>query len=232
MAEPLVSVVIPAHAGERFLADAAQSVARQTYSSTETIVVDDGSPDGTAALAARLPGVTLIRQSQQGVAAARNAGARAARGELLAFLDQDDVWMPEKLARQVGTLRTRPEVDLVLCHIETVLMGGLNRPYWLDPSLLTEPSRGLIPSTWLVRREAFDRVGPFDPRFTIACDADWLARFKDLGGISVMLAEALVRWRIHEANGSHAQAPMQQETLAMIRGTVRRQRQATGGSDA
>ncbi|HEX5852076.1 MAG TPA: glycosyltransferase, partial [Solirubrobacteraceae bacterium] len=88
--QPSVSVIVPVYMGERFLADALDSVAAQTYAPLETIVVDDGSPDRSAEIAAGRPGVRLIRQKNQGVAAARNAGLAAARGELLAFLDQDD----------------------------------------------------------------------------------------------------------------------------------------------
>lgn len=223
MADPLVSVVIPAYEGERFLAEALHSVAAQSHRRVETIVVDDGSPDRSAEIAAEQPGVRVLRQPRGGVAAARNAGVKAASGELIAFLDQDDVWTPDKLERQVATLSAHPEIELVLCHIQTVLMPDTSRPSWLEPSWLTDPQPAFIPSTWLMRRETFERVGPFDVGYRIACDGDWLARFKDLGGNRLMLDEALVRWRLHDGNESHARDVMGQEILGMIRASVRRQ---------
>src|SRR5271168_2771000 len=103
-AQPLVSVVVPVFAGERFVGDALDSVAVQTYPHVETIVVDDGSPDRSVEVASSRSGVRVLRERHRGVAAARNAGLAAARGELVAFLDQDDLWRPSKLALQVALL--------------------------------------------------------------------------------------------------------------------------------
>jgi glycosyltransferase involved in cell wall biosynthesis len=171
LADALVSVVVPVFAGERFLGDALDSVAAQTYPRTETIVVDDGSPDGSAQIAAARPGVRVLRERHRGVAAARNAGVSAVRGELIAFLDQDDEWQPHKLARQTAVLAERPEL-------------------------------------------------------AIACDSDWLTRARDHGLASEMLADVLVRWRVHGANGSYDQATMRSEMFRMLRATTARQREA------
>jgi glycosyltransferase involved in cell wall biosynthesis len=222
--QPLVSVVVPAYAGERFLGEALESVADQTYPRIETIVVDDGSPDRCAEIAAARPGVRVLREPHRGVAAARNAGVAAAAGELIAFLDQDDLWQPAKLARQVALLGERPELAIALTYVEMMLAAGTSRPPWL--TWLTAQQPGYLPSTWLVRREAFDRVGAFDTKYRIVCDADWLARAKDDGLMNEMLPEALVRWRIHDANGSYDQATMRSETFRMLRDTAARQREA------
>jgi glycosyltransferase involved in cell wall biosynthesis len=221
---PLVSVVVPAYAGERFLGEALDSVAAQTYSRVETIVVDDGSPDRCAQIAAARPGVRVLREPHRGVAAARNTGVAAAAGELIAFLDQDDLWEPAKLDRQVALLGERPELDIALTRVEMMLSAGTARPPWL--TWLTAQQPGYLPSTWLVRREAFERVGIFDTTYRIACDADWLARAKDDGLINAMLPEVLVRWRIHDTNGSYDQATMRSETFRMLRETAARQRGA------
>ena len=228
MADPLVSVIVPVHAGERFLGAALDSVAAQTYPRVETIVIDDGSPDRAAEIAAERSGVRVLRQPRSGVAAARNAGAGAARGELLAFLDQDDEWHPSKLARQVSTLRERPDVALVLTHMDIVLTPGTPRPSWFPAEWQDEPQPGYIPSTWLMHRDTFARIGPFDTTYEIACDSDWLARFKDAGlaDATALLPDALVTWRIHGANGSYDQQTMRREMLRMMRGTAIRQRQA------
>lgn len=220
---PLVSVVVPVFAGERFLGEALETIAAQSHPHLETIVVDDGSPDASAAIAAGYPDVRLLREPHRGVAAARNAGVRAAHGELIAFLDQDDLWHAEKIALQVALLAERPELAIALSHVEMVLLDGTPRPTWLTWE--TGRQRGYLPSTWLVRREAFELVGLFDTRYRIVCDADWLARAKDRGLRNGMLAQTLVQWRIHDANGSYEQAQMRSETFSMLRATAERQRE-------
>jgi glycosyltransferase involved in cell wall biosynthesis len=219
---PLVSVVVPVFAGERFLGEALDSIAAQSHPHIETIVVDDGSPDGSAEIAAGRPGVRLLREPHRGVAAARNAGVAAARGELVAFLDQDDLWHPSKIALQADLLANRPELAIALSHVEMVLLDGTPRPPWL--TWLTNQQPGYLPSTWLVRREAFEQVGLFDTQYRVVCDADWLARAKDRGLLNEMLEETLVYWRIHDANGSYEQERMRGETFRMLRATAQRQR--------
>lgn len=231
-AQPSVSVIVPVYKGERFLAEALESVAAQTYAPLETIVVDDGSPDRSAEIAAGRAGVQVVRQANQGVAAARNAGLAVARGELVAFLDQDDQWLPQKLALQVDHLRTHADVAVVLTHMELVLVEGTPRPPWFRPNWLSEPQQGFTPSVWLVRREAFELVGQFDTGYEVACDSDWLARAKDAGLRQAMLADVLVRWRVHGANGSYDQDAMRREMLSMVRRSAARQRKAAQAVEA
>ena len=102
MTGPLVSVIVPVHNGARFLAAALDSVAAQDYGSMEILVVDDGSSDNSAEIAASYR-VRLLQQPNRGVAEARNAGVAESSGELLAFLDQDDLWLERKVSRQVSS---------------------------------------------------------------------------------------------------------------------------------
>lgn len=229
-ATPLVSVVVPVFGGERFVSESIESIAGQSYPRVETIVVDDGSPDRSAEIAEAHEGVRVLREPHRGVAGARNAGIEAARGELIAFLDQDDLWAPSKLERQVALLEANPQLDLALCGIEMVLLDGTPRPPWLMWERDRQPGR--IPSTWLVRRDALERVGYFDTSYEIACDADWLARAKDMGVASETLSLALVQWRIHDANGSYDQETMRRETFRMVRATAARKRLGAGHAGA
>jgi len=117
VSEPRVSVVLPTWNRKRLLGEAIASVLAQTYQDYEVLVVDDGSTDGTAAWVQESVTDARVRylgQENRGVSAARNAGIRAARGELIAFQDSDDLWLPSKLARQVP-LFDRPEVGFVFC---------------------------------------------------------------------------------------------------------------------
>src|SRR5690349_18103068 len=109
-AEPRVSVVVPVRDGERFLAEALGSAAAQTPAAHELLVVDDGSADGSAELAERL-GARVLRQAREGQAAARNLGVRAATGELVAFLDADDLWPARSLERRLAAMRAHPSAE-------------------------------------------------------------------------------------------------------------------------
>lgn len=132
---PLVSVVIPAFNAARFLPESIPSVLAQTWTDLELIVVDDGSTDGTAACVGAFddPRIRLVSQANRGLAGARNSGIRAARGFYVAFLDADDLWHPEKLARHVQHLRAQPDVGV--SYSASALMDDQGR----DMRLLQNP---------------------------------------------------------------------------------------------
>ena len=111
---PVVSVVVPVFRSERFVADTIRSVLAQTLGDFELIVVDDGSPDRSIAICRTFsdPRIRYEHQANRGLAAARNAGIRSARGRFVAFLDSDDLWAPGKLAHHVAHLESRPEVGV------------------------------------------------------------------------------------------------------------------------
>jgi glycosyltransferase involved in cell wall biosynthesis len=231
MTEPLVSVVVPVHDGERFLGDALKSALAQDHPRVEVVVVDDGSSDRSADIAGAFP-VRLLRQENQGVAAARNAGIEASGGQLVAFLDQDDVWLPTKLSRQVAALGARPEADFVLTRMEMALEPGVPRPEWVEQEWLEEDQPGVVPSALLARRHVFDQIGAFDTSYRYGCDADWLARAKDAGVAWTTVDEALVRYRIHEGNGNYDRDGVRRELFRVLRASVARQRDAGRQADA
>ncbi len=110
-------MVIPTYNRAEMVVEAVQCVLAQTHSNTEIIVVDDGGTDDTPQRLAEFgPRVLYLRQANQGVAAARNAGIRRASGEFVAFLDSDDLWHQRKLEIQMDYLRRHPEVGIVVCH--------------------------------------------------------------------------------------------------------------------
>lgn len=218
--KPLVSVILPVHNGARYLAEALQSVVEQDYQPLECIVVDDGSTDASAEVIARFP-VKYVRQSQQGPGAARNAGVRASRGELLAFLDQDDQWAPGKLTAQADALRSNPGAGYATTLQESRLNEGVDRPSWITEEQLQSDS-GLFPGMLLVTREAFGKVGPFREDLRAASDADWFFRAKDLGIPHVRVMQPLLIRRIHDANQSRDVAATHGELLRIARDSIAR----------
>ncbi len=140
---PALSVVMPAYNSAAFIAEAMQSVLAQTWEDLELIVVDDGSRDETPAIAARIaaadPRVTLIEQPNSGrPSAARNTGLARARGRYLAFLDSDDVWFPDRVARMIAGLEAHPHWLAVFHDLKLVAEDGsdLGRLYLADADFL------------------------------------------------------------------------------------------------
>lgn len=177
-----VSVIIPTHNRAEFLARAIDSVLSQSYANLELIVVDDGSTDETPALLASYgENFTVLRQENRGPAAARNAGIRAARHPLLAFLDSDDQFAPDKLAQQVAAMEAQP--DLLISHTqETWFRNGrhLNQKkrHAKEGGNIFARSLELCVvgmSTVMARRKLFDRIGFFDESFPCCEDYElWL----------------------------------------------------------
>ena len=180
---PRVSVIIPTYNRASWVAEAVASVLAQTYRAFEVLVVDDGSTDGTLeSLAPVLNQVKVLRlSSRRGVAAARNLGVAAARGEWVAFLDSDDLWLPEKLARQMAFLSRHP--DLLLCQTEEI---WVRRGVRVNPPRSCRKEGGLIflrslkrclvsPSAVVLHRRLLKETGGFDENLPAAEDYDlWL----------------------------------------------------------
>ena len=217
-----VSVVIPVFNGEGAIAATVERVLGQTYRQLEVIVVDDGSTDSTAEVVRGFPAVTLLRQTNAGPAAARNAGAGRAGGAYLAFVDHDDLWLPEKVERQVALLE-RTGAGFAVCHMRYVL--EVDPPRWFRGPTDGTPVPGYVPSCWLLTRETWQSVGPFDTSFGHGCDTDWLARARFLGIEPVVAPETLVDYRVHAGNASANTGAVVHSLTSVLRAHVRRQRE-------
>ena len=224
---PLISVIIPVQNCERYLAEAIDSILAQAYRPLEVIVIDDGSTDGTAQVVLRLgPPVKLMQQAHQGAAAARNHGVAAAHGDLLAFLDADDVWTANKLALQMAALEAHPELDAVFGLVENFISPELDEA--TRAGLRCPPGRmgGLIAGAMLIRRGAFERVGLFDTQRKLAEFIDWWARAMENGMRYEVLPELVMRRRLHANNKTTRQRSEQIEYVRMARAALVRRRQA------
>lgn len=224
--KPLVSVIIPVYNGEPYLAGAIDSVLNQTYQPIQLILVNDGSTDGSRSIMERYPAATIIDQPNQGVAVARNTGLAAADGDMIALLDQDDVWLPHKLARQVDYLMQHPDMGYVLAYCDTFHNDDTPLPQWVRPSNLATDQPAYLVGLLLARRWVFDKVGNFDSAYRNANDSDWFTRASDMQIPMAILPEILLRKRIHTDNESRHVKMTQQELLTVMRNSVKRKRAA------
>ena len=189
MSNPLVSVIIPAYNAVGFIKETIDSALDQTYGNKEIIVVDDGSSDGTYDFVLRCFGdrIRVLKQNNSGPSAARNAGIKVSKGNFIAFLDADDLWLPEKIESQVAMMVKYPEVGMlcgnmvdfdqdgqdVISHFEK---HNLSESYFGDPVFVIDPFRKILPKnfvstpTVMVRRSVLNQVGLFDPGFRFSED--------------------------------------------------------------
>jgi glycosyltransferase involved in cell wall biosynthesis len=223
MKNGLVSVVMPALDEEEFIGEAIESVLAQTYSALELIVVDDGSADRTAAVAAGFPGVQVVRRrSRGGPAAARNAGLARAAGEYWTIFDADDLMPHSRLGSQVGFLEANPSLQMVFGLTEAFVNPGEPRPSHWNPIWDAGPYQG-HPSTGLARREVLEQIGWFDESLRLGSDMQWLARAK-LAGIRMgQIDELCLRYRVHAGNITSDVRANRANMLAALR-TARRVR--------
>lgn len=221
---PAVSVILIVRNGERFIAEALDSVCAQTLPPSEILVIDGHSSDRTVEFARRYAAVTVIAQSSAGIASAYNEGIARARCDLLAFVSHDDRWLPNKLESQLAALAARPDALLSFTHVQHILAEGAAPPPGFRTELLEKPVPGFIMETLVARRAAFDRIGLFDTAFAVAEDVDWFSRARDAGLPTVVVPETLVLKRVHDSNASLTTAANNQLLLKALRQSLARKR--------
>jgi glycosyltransferase involved in cell wall biosynthesis len=207
--ESLVSVIIPTYNRLPLLGEALESALAQTHPNLEIIVVDDGSTDGTNAYVQGLESdrIRYVFQENRGhPGAARNVGLRMARGEYVAFLDSDDVWLPEKIERQLAVLEADPELDLVATDFfelppnrrKTAL--GLKKPKLVDFRELLRDCP-IQNSSVLMRKEVADSIGLQDETLRTCEDYEyWLRVLRRREHSAVIMDEPLTVYRRHVGN--------------------------------
>jgi glycosyltransferase involved in cell wall biosynthesis len=220
-----VSVIIPVYDGERYLDGAIQSVLAQTLPPAEILIVDDGSTDGSGRSAQSFgPPVRVLIQANLGPAAARNLGISHATGDLLAFLDGDDLWAPDKLARQAQVLQNDPTCDAVLGRVENFISPELDEAQRQALARSAAQTGAFHAGALLIRWGAFRRVGDFDTRWRHGEFIEWWGRALRLGLRYTILPELVLRRRLHadnltrrEPDGRRAYLSMLREQLAICR---------------
>ena len=226
MERPLLSVMIGVYNAAPYLAEAIESVFAQPYRPLELIVVDDGSDDGSAAVAKSF-GDSLVYAYQEngGNGSARNHAVRLASGELFAFLDADDRFTPDKLELQWAALVTDPELDVVFGHVKEfcspelteVQRAGIRPP-------APEPMPWTAPNLMLIRRESFVRVGPFSESLKVGVTVDWYARATEAGLRSLMLPQVVLERRLHLTNNGLREQASRSQYAHVLKAALDRRR--------
>lgn len=228
--ESLVSVVIPVYNRERYLAEAIESVLGQSCGSTEIIVVDDGSTDGSGRVAKGFGSrVRYTRQDNGGIGAARNTGVEMAAGSFIAFLDSDDIWTEDKLELQMKAFEEMPHLDIIFGHVKQFCSPELTVEARGKVRCPEKPMPGYVPSAVIVRRDAFFRVGLFDAGRKTAEFMDWYLRAVELGFKARVLPQVMVKRRIHDTNHGITERMSQKEYVRILKASLDRRRSATGG---
>ncbi len=215
MKQPSVSVVIPALNAAKYLSLAIESIKAQNHQNLEILVVDDASQDNTVEVA-RAYGVQVFQLTHQsGAAVARNHGIAQAQGELIAFLDADDEWLPNKLTKQIQLLLTYP-------HLQGIT--GYMQLYQQQNQVYLEKIIGFIPSfgTALLRREIFTRVGICNPDFYMCDDLDWFNRAREHSEVLALMPEVVLLYRQHENNITNDQQKVQYWIARVFQERLRR----------
>jgi len=229
---PLVSVIIPVYNCELYLAEALESVLAQTYRPIEIIVVDDGSTDGSARVVRDFNStVRYFRQANSGAGAARNCGVDLSKGDFLAFLDADDIWSPEKLSLQMAAFGDNPGADIVFSHVQQFISPELDED---TKSRLHCPDGewpGYYPSSILVKRESFFRVGLFETNWGVGEFINWYIKAKEIGLVSVLIPQGVVKRRLHANNTTGRERESRTDYVKILKASLDRRRALgkTGG---
>ncbi len=195
-----VSVLIPVYNCEKYIGEAIESVLAQTYKDFEIIVVNDGSEDKSGSIAASYPSVRVFNRSHEGIPKTRNFALSKAEGGVIAFLDADDLWLPEKLELQAEYLKEHKECGIIFCRYRNFTEIPAERLTEGQKILLNKEIENCLTAA-CVRKSLFERFGDFNPLCAYGEDTEWLARLA-MGGIdlSQRLEEFLYLRRVHEGN--------------------------------
>jgi len=198
-----ISVIIPVFNCEKYLGEAIQSVIDQTYQLYEIIVVNDGSTDKSSSVAKSFSiNVKLFNKDNGGTATAINYGVKRSKGNFLAFLDADDIWLPEKLEKQAKYLIDHPDVDCVYCNAIQFISPELDEVEKVKLECPTNPMPATTAPAIMIRKESFKKVGSLNEGLYIGEFMDWYIRSQDAGLNQYILEDVLVKRRLHIANKS------------------------------
>ncbi|MFA6055620.1 MAG: glycosyltransferase family A protein [Thermodesulfovibrionales bacterium] len=227
MNNPLTSVIIPVYNGERYLAEAIESVLAQTYRPIEIIVVDDGSTDGSADVAKGFhDNIRYVFQPNSGPPAARNTGLRMANGNVIGFIDADDLWSNNKLSLQLERLDNNSSAEIVLGHLQFLLYRITDSKHEWEVS--SDPQIALTLGSGVFRKSVFDKVGLFDETLYYGDDWDWFMRARELGVSMLIHKEVTLFYRRHKHNLTNQKKIGDTYIIRILKNSIDRRRHKSG----
>lgn len=224
--ENRISVVIPVYNGEKYLKEALESVLNQFFKPYEVIVVDDGSTDRTADICKAFgEQVRYFKQENQGSGAARNLGASKATGHYLAFLDADDLWMPEWLRDGITAMAKPDTADIVFGTMVEFYSPETDEAFRAQYKCDTEPKKGLHPGAMLIKQADFKRVGNFNTDYESGVTVEWVSRIDPLGLGYQTLPGLHMKRRIHYNNNGIIHKDKRANYAKIIKERLKRKRE-------
>jgi glycosyltransferase involved in cell wall biosynthesis len=218
-AGPLISVIAPAFNATAFYDAWLASIQAQNYPNLEVVLVDDGSTDGLSERAQNGPAfLRYIRQDNRGPAAARNAGIAASTGELIAFLDLDDLWAPGHLSRLSKALEAQPDLQIAQGLIRNFLYDHGRACY------CSRPYRFINLGSAVFRRCVFDQCGVFEANMRFAEDFDFIIRCWEQGMRKQDIQELSLLYHRHENNMTHGKNVVEMGVVAIYKRRIDRLR--------
>jgi glycosyltransferase involved in cell wall biosynthesis len=223
---PLVSVILIVRNGERYLAEAIESVLAQDYQPIEILLVDGQSTDRTAEIAHSFSPVRYIYQDNLGIANAYNLGIDAAQGEFIAFFSHDDLWVPHKLKVQVNYLLNHPDVAYTIGKVKFFWDSEYTLPLSLNPEPLDQENPHRILEVLLARKTIFKQIGKFNPDIAFSNDVDWWSRVQDAGIEGGIIPEVLLHKRVHPNSTILSnQETVKRELWSILKQSIARKRE-------
>jgi glycosyltransferase involved in cell wall biosynthesis len=231
--QPTISAIITYHNERLYIREALESVLNQTYPAVEVIVVDDGSEERLDNLLVDYSQpIRYLYQANAGVGTARNSGVDAATGEYIAFLDGDDMWPSERLARQYARFQSNPAGDIVAGYARQFISPELDDTDKQRLICPDEPMRGLTTIvTFLIRRQVFDQVGPFTTDLKINHSVDWIARLQEQSLTVVGVDAVVLKRRLHTTNHGLTAKNRRIDMVWALKATLDRRRRRSDASD-
>ena len=224
----LISVIIAAYNGDRYLAEAIDSVLLQNSVDFEIIIVDDGSTDKTVDVIKHYTSshskVISFWQANQGQGAAFNHALKFTKGNLIAFLDQDDIYLPNKLLLQAEALKKMPQIDMVFGYVQQFISPELPEEIKAKRECPKNPTSGFLPSIAMFRQTCFEKVGPFNTEWEVGSTIDWCIRAKELGLKDFCLPDTLAKRRIHDKNQTVVARAHYKDYIQIIKEKLERSR--------
>lgn len=228
-----VSVLIPCHNAARYVEEALESAFAQGIGLHEVVVVDDGSTDGSADRVRDFGDpVRVHRQANAGISGARNAALALSTGDVIAFLDADDLWPDGSLRARLEVLRADESIDYCYGQVEQFVSPDVSpESASAHASAIVDPRPARLAGSMLVRRRAFTRVGGFSPMLLVGETLDWVARADDLGIPGRSIPDLVLKRRLHATNTGLMQQGKRGDYLTVARAALARRRQAAREGD-